>query len=197
MPRSGRLRSFIREYKESAKFEKISFVPPFLILLVESILLAHAITIDVPDIMVVELTIVLLIISIIEIIFVSGEMHQHYKESNFDKILTIKLDDFIIESKQINVKKIVEEFIEKHPAYSSNRNKVYHTACQILETHKEEKIEEALANKLKLFISKNKRKNVDQVLDGFIAKYPNYKKYRIEIYEKTCEIMGSKTKKSK
>lgn len=192
MPRSGRLRSFIREYKESPRFEKLSFIPPFLILIVEGILLAHAVTIDVPDIMVVELTMVLLAISIVEIIFVSGEIHQHYTQSNFDKILTIKVDDFITESRQINVKRIVEDFIEKYPSYSSNRNEIYHTTCQILETHKEEKIEKVLADKLKVFISKNKRKNVDQIVDVFTKKYPQYKKFRGKIYEKTCIIKAEK-----
>ena len=95
MPRSGRLRTFIREYKESPKTEKLSFIPPFLILIVEAVLLLHALTIDVPDIMVVELTGILLIISMIEILLVSREIHEHYTKNNFDRVLTIKLDDFI------------------------------------------------------------------------------------------------------
>lgn len=114
MPRSGRIRSFIREYEESPRLEKLSFIPPFLILIVEGVLLAHALTINVPDIMVVELTMILLIISIVEIIFVSTEIHEHYTNSNFDRILTIKLDDFITERKEINVKKIVTDFTEQY-----------------------------------------------------------------------------------
>ena len=195
MPRSGRLRSFIREYSESSRAEKISFIPPFIILFVEVILIAHALTIDVPDIMVVELTLVLLIISIVEIIFVSREMHEHYTKGSFDRILTIRLDDFITERKEKNVKKIVTDFIEQHPGYHSHRNEIYHTTCQILETHKEEAMEKDLTDKLKTFIRRRKRKNVDEILEGFIKKYPKYKKYRSEIYKKSCQIMASSNKK--
>ncbi len=189
MPRSERLRSFIREYRESPRFEKLSFILPFLILIVEGVLLAHALTIDVPDIMVVELTTILLVISLVEIIFVAGEIHDHYQRSNFNKILTIKLDDFILQSKKNNVKRIVEDFIELYPKYKNHRNEIYHTSCQIMETHKEELVERELTNRLKVFIKKAKETNVDDILETFIKKYPSYKKYRSEIYQKTCQIL--------
>ena len=189
MPRSGRLRSFIREYKESPRFEKLSFILPFLILIVEGVLLAHALTIDVPDIMVVELTTVLLAISLVEIFFVTGEIHDHYQRSNFDKILTIKLDDFVLQSKKNNVKKIVEDFIELYPKYKNHRSEIYHTSCQIMETHKEELVERELTNRLKVFVRNTKETNVDDILETFIKKYPSYKKYRSEIYQKTCQIL--------
>ena len=194
MPRSGRLRSFIREYKESPRFEKISFIPPFLILVVEGVLLAHALTIDVPDIMVVELTMILLAISIVEIIFVSTEMHEHYTKNNFDKILTIRLDDFITERKEKNVKKIVTDFIERHPEYEKYRNEAYHTTCQILETHRKEAIEKDLLNKLNTFIKKRKKADVDEIVKLFVEKYPKYKPFRIEIYERTCQIKADSKK---
>jgi len=190
MLRSGRLRNFIKEYKESPRFEKISFIPPFLILIVEGVLLAHALTIDVPDIMVVELTSILLVISLVEILFVSQEIHRHYQSTNFDRVLTIRLDDFIIKRKKKNVKLIVEEFIGLYPSYSSNRNEIYHIACQILETHKEEEIETTIEDALKSFFKKNKKKTVDDILKEFIIKYPNYKKYSSEIYKKICQLKG-------
>jgi len=46
MPRCGRLRNFIREYKESPRTERISFIPPFLILTLEIILIIHAILLN-------------------------------------------------------------------------------------------------------------------------------------------------------
>ena len=195
MPRSGRLRTFIREYSESSRAEKISFIPPFLILVVEVILLTHAFTIDVPDIMVVELTAVLLIISIVEILLVSREIHEHYTRGNFDRILTIKLDDFIIERSEGNVKKIVTDFIEQHPKYSSHRSEIYHTTCQILETHKEEAIEKDLTDKLKIFIRRKKKAKVDDVVESFVKKYPKYKRHRSKIYEITCQILVDSEKK--
>jgi len=190
MPRCGRFRTFIREYNESARTDKLSFIPPFLILIVEAVLLMHALTIDVPDIMVVELTTILLIISIIEIILVSREMHQHYMKNNFDRILTIKLDDFITETNEKNVKKIVTDFIEDNSKYSTNRNEIYHIACQILETHHEEKIEKEITNKLEKIIKRKKKANVDEIVDSFIEKFPKFKKYRGEIYEKACQCMA-------
>jgi len=188
MPRCGRLRYFIREYKESPRFEKLSFIPPFLILFLEVILILHAFTIDHPDIMVVELTSILLVISIIEIIFVSGEIHEHYHEGHFERVLTIKLDDFIIERKENNVKKIISDFIKIYPEYNKHRNKIYHITCQILETHKEEEWDEDLNEKLKKYISENEEKNVDELLYNFIKKYPSYKKNSGKIYEKICQL---------
>jgi len=195
MPRSGRLRAFIREYNESSRAEKISFIPPFLILVVEVILLTHAFTIDVPDIMVVELTAILLIISIIEILLVSREIHEHYTRGNFDRILTIRLDDFIIERNEKSVKKIVTDFIEQHPNYSSHRSEIYHTTCQILETHKEEAVEKDLADKLKIFIRRKKKAKVDDIVESFVKKYPKYKRHRSKIYEITCQILVDSEKK--
>ena len=32
--------------------------------------------------------------------------------------------------------------------------------------------------------------NVDEILEAFIRKYPKYKKYRSEVYRKTCQIKG-------
>ncbi|RLF53716.1 MAG: hypothetical protein DRN24_00090 [Thermoplasmata archaeon] len=186
MPRSGRIRNFLREYKESPKIEKLSFLAPFLILLIECILLAHAI--DLKEVYVILLTAVLVIISVAEIILVTLEIHEEYKHRNFGKILAIKVDDFVIDSKVKNVKKIVEDFIKKYPEYRLKRNEVYHTACQVLETHKEEEIEKKLMEDLNKFIKKNKKMNVNEIVKTFIKKNQKYKNYRDKIYEKTCEI---------
>ena len=96
MPRSGRLRLFIKELAESPKIEKLSFIPPFLVLLVEIILLQHALAIYEPY--VIGLTTLLLILSVTEIILVAQEIHEHYQIKNFERILTIKLDDFVFQS---------------------------------------------------------------------------------------------------
>lgn len=150
MPRSGRLRNFICEYKESPKLEKMSFIPPFFILAIEIILITHAYFLQ--EIFVIILTFILLLISLIETILVSSEVHQHYIKSNFDRVLTIRLDDFITETKQINVKKIVIDFLEQYPEFESKRNEIYHITCEVLETHRKETAEkekrkESLTNK--------------------------------------------------
>ena len=122
-----------------------------------------------------------MIISIIEILLVALELHEHYQRSNFDRILTIRLDDFIIEKKEKNVKKIITDFIELYPEYEIHRNEIYHTTCQILETHKEEEIEKEISDKLTKFIRKQKKANVDDIVKLFIKKFPKYKRYRIEV----------------
>ena len=189
MPRSGRLRTFIRECDESPRTQKLSFVPPYLILLLEIILIIHAIYLN--EVYVILLTLILVTISVLEIILVSREMHKHYTQNNFDRILTIKLDDFIIEKKEKNEKKIITDFIEQYPEYSDYRNEIYHTTCQIMETHMDEVWEKNLTNKLKPFIKKRKKANVDEIVKTFAKKYPKYKRYRAEIYEKTCQIKGN------
>jgi hypothetical protein len=187
MPRSGRLRNFICEYKESPKIEKMSFIPPFFILALEIILIVHAYFVQ--EVFIIILTSILLIISLIETILVSAEVHQHYTNSNFDRILTIRLDDFITESKQINVKNIVMDFIKQYPEYEVKRNEIYHITCQILETHRKEATEKELILKLTRFIKRKKKANVDEIIESFLKKFPKYKSQRIEIYEKTCQIM--------
>ena len=186
MPRSGRLRCYIKEFAESPRFEKLSFIPPFLVLIVEIILLRHALSIN--EGYVIALTSILLILSAVEIFLVGGEIHDHYRRTNFDRILTIRLDDFITKKRNKNVQSLVEEFIETYPGYSCNRNEIYHIACQILDTHKEEAIESKVEKTLTPFFKKNKDKNVDDILSEFIKKYPNYKKYSSEIYEKICQL---------
>jgi len=186
MPRSGRLRTYIKEYAESPRLEKISFIPPFLVLIVEIILLRHALSLN--EGYVIALTAILLILSSIEILLVGKEMHEHYLRTNFDRVLTIKLDDFIIESKKKNVQLIVEQFIEVYPRYHNHRNEIYHIACQIMQAHKEESVEKTIEDALKPFFKRNKKKTVDEILEGFIKKYPKYKKYSAEVYQKICQL---------
>ena len=186
MPRSGRLRSLIKESNESTKTKRLSYIPPFLILIFEIILLIHGYLER--EIIVILLTSILLIISMIETILVSREIQEDYNKSNFDRILTIKLDDFITETREQNVKRIVECFVDKNSKYGKHRNELYHISCQILQTHKEEEWEEILNENLSKFISKNHEKTVDDLLKDFLKKHPSYKKYRDLIYEKICQI---------
>jgi hypothetical protein len=190
MPRCGRIRSFIREYRESPRTEKISFIPPFFILALELILLYHAISVN--EMFIIALTSILLIISTIEMVIVSYEIHEHYSKINFDKKLTIRLDDFIIEKKEKNVKIIVSDFIDQYKEYEKNRNEIYHTTCQILETHKEEEIEKQLTALLEKFVKKMKRPTVDSIVKSFVEKNPKYKKYRGEIYVISAQILSNK-----
>jgi hypothetical protein len=180
MPRSGRLRGFIQEYNESEKTDKLSFIPPFFILILEIILITHAILEN--NIFVIWLTLILVIISIIEIFFVSREIHEHYNRNSFDRELTIRLDDFIIEKNENNVQQIVEKFIDLHPNYDEYRNEIYHISCQIMETHKKELWEKTLELRLKKFISKNSEIPIREVIDNFIDKYPEYETDPARVY---------------
>jgi len=187
MPRSQRLRNFINEYNESPKVEKMSFIPPFFILTLEFILITHAILYG--NLFVIIITSILVIISFIEIIFVTREIHEHYKRISFDREMTIRLDDFIIEKNEKNVKKIVEEFINEHSNYITNRNEIYHVACQIMETHKEEMWERILDTRLKKFIEKYKIQNIRILIENFIEKYPGYKKDPGKVYPLAAQMI--------
>jgi hypothetical protein len=192
MPRTGRLRDFIKEYNESQKTDKLSFIPPFFILILEIILITHAIIEN--NEFVIWLTLILLIISIIEIIFVTREIHEHYQSNNFDRELTIRLDDFIIEKNEKNVQTIVEKFIDLHPNYEIYRNEIYHISCQIMETHKKELWEKTLNLRLKKFISKNPKKPVRNIIDNFVEKFPEYRKDPGRIYPIAASIIEKYSK---
>jgi hypothetical protein len=188
MVRLRGLRNFIKELAESPLIEKISFILPFFVIFIDIIILEHAIRIK--ETYIIVLTTSLFFLSIIEIAVAMGEIHDRYQQNNFERTLTIKLDDFILERKKTNVKKIVEDFTEMYPNYKNHRNEIYHIACQIMETHKEEAWEKALIKKLTPFIKRRKKMNVDEILTAFIKKYPTYKKYRGKIYQKTCQLKG-------
>lgn len=188
MVRLSKFRTLISEIAESPKIEKVSFIPPFFVIAIDIIILEHAIRIKATYI--IGLTTLLFFLSIIEIVIVIGEIHARYQETSFERILTIKLDDFILERKDKNVKKLVEDFLDVHPQYWSRRNDVYHITCQIMETHKEEAWEKALTDKLNKFIKRRKKMNVDEILKAFIKKYPKYRKYPGKVYQVTCQIMG-------
>ncbi len=191
MPRCGRIRSYIQEIAESPRTEQLSFIIPFFVLVLEIILLYHAVITNEYEI--IMLTLILLIVSIIETMFVSLEIHERYQESNFQRLLTIRLDDFILEQKSSrNVKLIVEDFLERYPIYHGQRTQIYHIACQIMETHKEEAFEKELTQKLTIYVNRRKTNTVDELLSSFLKKYPKYKPYRADIYQKICQLKTPK-----
>jgi len=183
MPRCGRFRNFIKEYKESERFEKLSFIPPFLILFLELVLLVHALTEDTSDLIVVELTTILLIISFVEILLVAREIHEHYRKDSFQQEMTIRLDDFILERRLDNVSRIVEEFLEENRQFCKNRNAVYHVACQIMETHKKELWEKTLRTRLKRFLKQTDKTTIRDIIDEFMKRYPEYRKNPERVYD--------------
>ena len=192
MPRTGRFRRFIKEYNESQKTDKISFIPPFFILILEIILITHAIIEN--NVFVIWLTLILVIISIIEIIFVAREIHEHYQSNNFDRELTIRLDDFIIEKNEKNVQTMVEKFIDVHPNYEIYRNEIYHIACQIMETHKKELWEKTLELRLKKYILKNSNYSMKEIMDNFMEKFPEYKKDPGRVYPLAAQMIEKYSK---
>jgi len=183
MPRCGRFRNFIREYRESERFEKLSFIPPFIILFLELILLTHALIEDTSDLIVVELTAILLVISFIEILLVSREIHEHYRKDSFQQDMTIRLDDFILERRMDNVSRIVEEFLKENQQYCKHRNAIYHIACQIMETHKNELWEKTLRTRLKRFLKQTDKETIRDILDEFMERFPEYRKNPERVYE--------------
>jgi hypothetical protein len=137
MVRFNKLRNFLKEFAESPKIEKITFLLPFLVIIVDIILIEHAIRIN--EYYIIVLTTLLFILSILEIIVVVREIHYHRKDLLFEETLTITLDDFIIAGRKKNVIETVQEFIDLYPQYKNYRNKVYHITCDIMNMHKKKK----------------------------------------------------------
>ena len=59
---------------------------------------------------VIVLTGFLFIVSVIEILMITREMHEHRRQTTFERELAIRLDDFIIERHMDNVSNIVADF---------------------------------------------------------------------------------------
>ena len=132
------------------------------------------------------LTSFLLAVSLAELILIIIEIHEHQQE----KMLTIKLDDFIMNNKHNNVKDNVISFIKQNPEYSKHRNEIYHLTCQILDAHKAEELERKMNNTLKKFIKNNNTNSVNDTIELFLRKYPEFKNHRAEIYRKTCQLLN-------
>jgi hypothetical protein len=190
MPRCGNLRRYIWEIAETPRAELMSFVPPFLILIIEIVLLNHALHLK--ESYVIVLTSTLLTVSVVELILVARELHQHSIKNTFDRTLTIKLDDFITETNKINVKDIVSKFIERYPMYLKNRGEVYRLTCQIMQTHKDEIVEKEYTTKVAYFVKRTKLTNASEILAEFVSKYPKYEKYSSDLYERICNILDKK-----
>jgi hypothetical protein len=181
MPRSGRIRQYLQEIAESPKVEKIAFIPPVVILITEIILIIHAIELN--EIYVIILTGFLLIVSIIEIILIGKEIHAHRSQTTFERELAIRLDDFIIERHMHNVSKIVEDFLREYEEYQGNQSTIYHIACQIMQTHKQELWEKTLRTRLKLYLQKTTKQALREIVESFLKKYPEYRKNPDKVYQ--------------
>jgi hypothetical protein len=189
MVRLGKCRGIIREIAESPSIEKLSFILPFFVIVIDILIIEHAIREHLPP-YIIGLTSLLFILSLIEIAVVLDEIHEHYSKTNFQRILTIKLDDFIIKKKKRSVKRALEDFIQEHPEYTRNRHEVYHLVCSIMETHKEKIFEETLKTKLEQFIRISKKKDVDSIMKAFMRSHPEYKGHPGMVYKFACQILG-------
>jgi len=181
MPRCGGIRRYLREIAESPNAEKMAFIPPFIILITEAILIIHAIMLD--EFFVIVLTGFLFVVSVIEILMITREMHEHRRQTTFERELAIRLDDFIIERHMDNVSNIVADFLSEFEEYKGNRTMIYHIACQIMETHRRELWEKTLKTRLKLFLEKNDKKALREIIEQFLKKYPEYRKDPEKVYQ--------------
>jgi len=193
MPRSGGIQRYLHEIAESPTTEKMAFIPPIVILITELILLFHAI--DVQEPFVISLTGFLLIVSIIELFLILKEFHEHRTQTTFERELTIRLDDFIIEQHMDNVSKIVTDFLDEFEEYKENRTTIYHIACQIMDTHKKELWEKTLRTRLKRHLTKTKKIAMRDIIESFLKQYPEYKKNPSKVYQLTAIHLSKINKK--
>jgi hypothetical protein len=188
MPRCGRTRQYLNDIAESQRFEKISFVLPFIILIMEIILLLHAISLK--EGYVIVLTMFLLVVSIAELLFVLQEIHEHQQLNNIERELTIRLDDFILEKGLTNVSTVVEDFLGKNDKYCKKRNTVYHIACQIMETHETELWEKTLQLRLQRFVTSNPSLSIQELVGKFIKRFPEYRHEPQTVYQVAAPIIS-------
>jgi hypothetical protein len=184
MPRCGGIRRYCREIADSPRVEKIAFIPPFAILTAELILLYHALNFG--EGFVILLTLFLLMLSLIELFLILREIHEHRKQTNFERELAIRLDDFIIERHMDNVSNIVKDFLNEFEEYRGKRTMIYHIACQIMQTHKKELWEKTLKTRLKRYTERAEEKQLRPIISGFLKKFPEYRKDPEKVYQLTA-----------
>lgn len=134
MTRCRRLRSFIIEITTSPIMEKLSLLLPMIVIVIDIILIEHAIRIN--EHYIIFFTLILFSLSVIELVIVIGEIHQNYIRNNFLKSLTIEVSEFIRHNTKKNVQLLVNEFISSHPEYLASRDEIYQIMCKILTKQK-------------------------------------------------------------
>ena len=131
MARYSKLRKFLTEIAGSPLVEKISLILPFIILGIDIHILQYSLFRK--DFEIVLPATILLALSIVEIIVVIDEIHVTARKMNMERELTIKLEKFIFDNPKLNVKEVVNKFMEKHPEYKDLRKDIYHITCQIFQ----------------------------------------------------------------
>ena len=131
MVRYSKLRKFLTEIAGSPVVEKISLILPFIILGIDIHILQYSLFRK--DFEIILPATILLALSIVEIIVVIDEIHVTARKMNMERELTIKLEKFIFDNPKLNVKEIVNKFVEKHPEYKDLRKDIYHITCQIFQ----------------------------------------------------------------
>jgi len=131
MARYSKLRKFLTEIAGSPSIEKISLILPFIILGIDIHILQYSLFRK--DFEIVLPATILLALSIIEIIVVIDEIHVTARKMNMERELTIRLEKFIFDNPKLNVKEVVNKFMEKHPEYKDLRKDIYHITCQIFQ----------------------------------------------------------------
>ena len=137
MPRFSKCRSLICEVTTVPIAEKISLVLPILVLVIDIILIEHAIRIN--EHYIIFFTSVLFSLSVIEMVLVIREIHTNYNKNNLLKTLTIKVSDYMCNKKGRNVKILVSGFLTRHPEYLPHRDEIYRIMCNIFEEHNQNK----------------------------------------------------------
>ncbi|HDM25158.1 MAG TPA: hypothetical protein ENG24_00980 [Thermoplasmatales archaeon] len=125
------MRRFLSEIAGSPLVEKVSLILPFVILGIDVHILNYSL--HRMDFEIVLPAVILLVLSLIEIVVVVDEIHVTALKMSRERELTIKLEKFVLENPELNVKDVVNRFIKKHPEYKELRRDIYHLVCQIFE----------------------------------------------------------------
>jgi hypothetical protein len=85
-----------------------------------------------------------------------------------------------------NVSNIVNDFLNEFEEYKGHRTTIYHIACQIMQTHKQELWEKTLRTRLHIFLEKTNKTAMRDIIESFLEKYPEYRKDPEKVYQFTA-----------
>jgi len=123
-------RNLLNEILTASRIIKIALIIPFIVLLFDAEIFYYSWTNQEKTILIASGFV--LFLSILEIIAVIKEIHEHVSKIRRREILEERMKKIAKEIKNPTVRKIVDEFMAKYPREYSI-NEVYHVACILMD----------------------------------------------------------------
>ena len=123
------LRNLFSEILTTSKIIKIVLIIPFIVLLFDAEIFYYSWTNNEKTILIASAFV--LFLSILKIVAVIGEIHEHISKVRRREILEERLRKVAKKIEKPTVRKIIDEFMVKYPEEYSV-SEVYHAACDML-----------------------------------------------------------------